>query len=78
MAEDYASSWKKSTTSWRNGQNKEDIDSFTDDEEIDGAGSQPAKGVPMATPVFDGAKEAEIKELLRLADLDDVRSGFPV
>ena len=25
----------------------------------------------MATPVFDGAKEAEIKDLLRLADLDD-------
>ena len=26
-------------------------------------------GVPMATPVFDGAREEEIKELLRLADL---------
>ena len=25
----------------------------------------------MATPVFDGAKEAEIKELLKLADLPD-------
>lgn len=28
-------------------------------------------GVPMATRVFDGAKESEIKELLRLADLPD-------
>lgn len=28
-------------------------------------------GVPMATAVFDGAKEAEIKRLLRLADMDD-------
>ncbi len=28
-----------------------------------------SKGVPMATPVFDGATEAEIKRLLELADL---------
>ena len=28
-------------------------------------------GVPIATPVFDGAKESEIKEMLRLADLPD-------
>ncbi|WP_028484949.1 DNA-directed RNA polymerase subunit beta [Thioalkalivibrio sp. ALE17] len=28
-------------------------------------------GVPMATPVFDGAEEAEIKEMLRLADLPE-------
>ena len=28
-------------------------------------------GVPMATPVFDGAKEAEIKDLLKLADLPE-------
>ena len=27
------------------------------------------KGMPIATPVFDGAKEAEIKELLQLGDL---------
>jgi DNA-directed RNA polymerase subunit beta len=27
--------------------------------------------VPLATPVFDGAKESEIKALLRLADMDD-------
>ena len=29
------------------------------------------EGVTLATPVFDGASEAEIKEYLRLADLDD-------
>jgi len=29
------------------------------------------RGVPMATPVFDGASEAEIKEMLRLADLPE-------
>ena len=29
------------------------------------------KGVPMATPVFDGAKETEIKQLLKLADLPE-------
>ena len=28
-------------------------------------------GVPMATPVFDGATEDEIKDLLELADLDE-------
>ena len=28
-------------------------------------------GVPVATPAFDGAKESEIKELLKLADLPD-------
>ena len=28
-------------------------------------------GVPMATPVFDGASEKEIKDMLKLADLPD-------
>jgi DNA-directed RNA polymerase subunit beta len=28
-------------------------------------------GVPMATPVFDGAEEHEIKRMLKLADLDE-------
>ena len=46
------------------GQNKEDIASFTDEEVLELARNL-RKGVPMATPVFDGAKEAEIKELLR-------------
>ena len=29
------------------------------------------KGVPMATPVFDGAVEEEIKHMLRLAGLPE-------
>ncbi len=48
----------------------EDISSLTDDEVI--ALAQNLKGgVPMATPVFDGAQEHEIKNLLRLADIPD-------
>ncbi len=48
----------------------ETIDQFSDAEVIELAKNL-CKGVPMATPVFDGAKEAEIKALLRLADMDD-------
>ncbi|WP_444996862.1 DNA-directed RNA polymerase subunit beta [Aliikangiella sp. IMCC44359] len=43
-----------------------DLDSFTD-EEILTLGSNLRNGVPMGTPVFDGAKESEIKHLLELA-----------
>jgi DNA-directed RNA polymerase subunit beta len=50
------------------GGQKEDIASFTDDE-IRELARNLADGVPMATPVFDGASEAEIKSLLELADL---------
>jgi DNA-directed RNA polymerase subunit beta len=49
------------------GQN-EDIKGMTDAEVIELA-SNLKKGVPMATPVFDGASEEEIKNLLTLADL---------
>ena len=48
----------------------EDLDSFSDAEVLDLADNLRA-GVPMATPAFDGAKESEIKRLLRLADLPD-------
>ncbi|MDN3557233.1 DNA-directed RNA polymerase subunit beta [Halomonas maura] len=48
----------------------EDLDSLTDDEVIALAKNLKA-GVPMATPVFDGAREHEIKHLLSLADLPD-------
>jgi DNA-directed RNA polymerase subunit beta len=48
----------------------EDIKSFTDEEVIELAGNL-TNGVPTATPVFDGAAEAEIKGLLELADLAD-------
>jgi DNA-directed RNA polymerase subunit beta len=49
---------------------KEDLASFTDHEIVELAKNL-VDGVPMATPVFDGAKEHEIKALLRLADLSD-------
>ena len=48
----------------------ENIKSFSDAEVIELAGNL-VSGVPTATPVFDGASEAEIKGLLRLADLSD-------
>jgi DNA-directed RNA polymerase subunit beta len=46
----------------------EDLKSFSDDEIIELAKNL-RKGVPMATPVFDGIKETDIKQLLELADL---------
>ena len=49
---------------------KEDLDSFSDEEILELAKNL-CGGVPLATPAFDGAKEAEIKELLRLADMND-------
>jgi len=55
-----------------NGSRKEDIKSLTDDEVIDLARNL-RLGVPMATPVFDGAIEDEIKDMLELAGLP--RSG---
>ena len=50
------------------GGQKEDINSFSDAEVI-ALAKNLSKGVPIATPVFDGASEAEIKQLLELADL---------
>jgi len=50
------------------GGQKADIKSLTDREVIE-LSRNLTKGVPMATPVFDGATEAEIKHLLALADL---------
>jgi len=49
---------------------KEDLPSFSDDELIEMAENL-RSGVPMATPVFDGASEEEIKAMLRLADLPE-------
>jgi DNA-directed RNA polymerase subunit beta len=49
---------------------KEDLASFSDQQIIDMAENL-CEGVPMATPAFDGAKETEIKELLRLAGLPE-------
>ena len=50
------------------GERKEDLKSLTDDEILELARNLTG-GVPIATPVFDGAREDEIKELLKLAGL---------
>ncbi len=47
---------------------KEDLDSLSDAEILELAKNL-TKGVPMATPVFDGAPESAIKQMLELADL---------
>ncbi|WP_432746559.1 DNA-directed RNA polymerase subunit beta [Methylobacter sp. G7] len=49
---------------------KEDLDSFTDQEILEMA-TNLVGGVPMATPVFDGASEDEIRTMLKLADLPE-------
>jgi DNA-directed RNA polymerase subunit beta len=49
---------------------QEELDSFNDEEILELAGNL-RKGVPMATPAFDGAKETELKDMLRLADIPD-------
>ena len=46
----------------------EQLDEFTDDELLEMADNL-RSGVPMATPVFDGANEEEIKTMLELAGL---------
>ncbi len=48
----------------------EDIKSFSDAEVMELAANL-ADGVPMATPVFDGAAEDSIKSLLKLADMPE-------
>jgi DNA-directed RNA polymerase subunit beta len=47
-----------------------DLDKFNDKELLRLAGNL-TDGVPMATPVFDGADESEIKSMLKLADLPE-------
>ncbi len=47
-----------------------DLKSLNDDEIVQLAGNL-REGVPMATPVFDGAHESEIKQMLKLADLPE-------
>ena len=49
---------------------QEDLKSFSDGEIVELA-SNLRKGVPMATPVFDGANEDEIKHMLKLAELPE-------
>jgi DNA-directed RNA polymerase subunit beta len=55
---------------------KEDLDRLSDDEIVDLAGNLTG-GVPLATPVFDGASEQEIREMLALAGLDKNEQGIP-
>jgi DNA-directed RNA polymerase subunit beta len=49
----------------------ESLDELSDDDVLEMAGNL-AKGVPFATPVFDGAAEEEIRGMLKLAYPDDV------
>ena len=55
----------------------EDLDSLSDQEILELARNL-TKGVPMATPVFDGCSEAEIREMLRLAGRDVAGDGIPM
>lgn len=50
------------------GEQKVDLNRFTD-EEVMRLAQNLRKGLPLATPVFDGADEKEIKALLELGDL---------
>src|SRR6056297_1539527 len=54
----------------QSGGKREDIGNLADNEVVELAGNLRG-GVPMATPVFDGANEQEIKGLLRLAGLPE-------
>ena len=47
-----------------------DLDSMTDEEILEMAHNL-RSGMPMATPVFDGAAESEIKAMLKLAELPE-------
>jgi len=53
-----------------NEQAQMDLSQFND-EEIGNLCANLREGVPMATPVFDGATETELREMLRLAELPD-------
>ena len=58
-------------TIYNNGAGRtEDLKSLSDAEIMELAGNL-VGGVPMATPVFDGAAEESIKDLLKLADLPE-------
>ncbi|HSX60327.1 MAG TPA: DNA-directed RNA polymerase subunit beta [Tahibacter sp.] len=52
------------------GKDRVELDQFNDDE-LKVLAKNLSKGVPMATPVFDGAFEEEIKHMLKLAGLPE-------
>ncbi|MEG0340507.1 MAG: hypothetical protein RR573_11390, partial [Oscillospiraceae bacterium] len=54
---------------------QEDLDSLTD-QEILALSKNLRVGVPLATPVFDGAEESQIKDLLELGGIS--RTGQTV
>jgi DNA-directed RNA polymerase subunit beta len=55
---------------------REDLASFTDDEILE-LSSNLVKGVPLASPVFDGATADDIGYLTALADCDNSGQGIP-
>ncbi len=69
---------------YNTGATKEDLDSLSDAEVVELAGNLRG-GLPMATPVFDGAHEDEIKKMLQFVNLPesgkitlyDGRTGIP-
>ncbi len=63
------------TTIYNDNGRAEDLDKF-DDEEIMKLAENLKKGVPFATPVFDGANEEEIRRMLDLAYPDDIAKNL--
>ena len=61
---------KKLVDIYKHAEGTEDLDALSDDEVIELADNLRG-GVPIATPVFDGASEAEIKQMLKLAGLPE-------
>ena len=59
----------------KNAANKEDIGSFNNSE-ISELASNLTSGLPIATPVFDGAKETEVKDLLKACRSSRVRTIY--
>jgi DNA-directed RNA polymerase subunit beta len=57
------------------GGEQETLNDLTDDE-VMGLANNLKGGVPIATPVFDGAEETQIKQLLKLADLSETGQQY--
>jgi DNA-directed RNA polymerase subunit beta len=57
----------------RSGGKSESLQQLSDEQVVEMAGEL-AKGIPFATPVFDGAAEEEFRAMLKLAYPDDVAS----
>jgi len=55
----------------QSGGKQEDFSQFSDEALVEMAGNL-SKGVPFATPVFDGAKEEEIRAMMHLAYPEDI------